>query len=92
MSSTKKQSTKARLFAHIADYNGVTSIGIASQVLDLSCETVRKHFKSLCEEGRCCFGWDDQALALTVEELGRQQQIKPMDVLCARMANAQITK
>ena len=86
MSKPTKQSTKARLFAHIADYNGVTSVGLASQALDITCETVRKYFKTLCEEGRCCLGWDGQALALTVEELGRQQQIKPMDALCTRMA------
>ena len=67
MSNTnRKLSTKARLFAHIKKYDGVTSIGIASVSLDVTCETVRKHFKSLCAEGLCCFGWDGQALSLTI--------------------------
>jgi len=85
---TIKQSTKARLFAHIKEYDGVTSIGIASSSLGVTCETVRKHFKVLCDEGRCCFGWDGQALSLTLEERGYQQQINPMDTLCARIKEA----
>lgn len=80
-----KQTTTQKLLTYISKFDGVTSIGLAAQDLQLSVETVRKHFARLCNESRCCFGWDGQALSLTDSEALAQQQRRPMDDLRARL-------
>ena len=80
-----KTSSKQRIIDHIIKHFGVTSVGLIASDLGLSCETVKKHVKTLIANGVVEHGWDGQSLALTVEEQRRRQQLNPMDALVARL-------
>lgn len=80
-----KTSSKQRIMDRIVKHSGVTSIGLVASDLNLSCETVKKHVKILMADGVIEYGWDGQALTLTIEEQRRRQQIDPMGALIMRL-------
>lgn len=80
-----KTSSKQRIMNRIIKHTGVTSIGLVASDLNLSCETVKKHVKALMADGAVEYGWDGQALTLTIEEQRRRQQLSPMDALVSKL-------
>ena len=82
---TTKLSTKQKILNQIIKFDGVTSIGLVAADLSIACETVRKYVKVLIAEKVVEFGWDGQALTLTLAAQRESQEARPLDRLVDRL-------